>query len=113
LSSRARSKDLARFSAPEVKGGGHTGAIVATSLVFVPTAPFLLHARQGHIAKSTEVTAYVSGDMKLDTAKFQTSPPHIPDRATPAQTLSKEIWIQTVGTQHRRLDGSGNSFLRG
>ena len=61
----------------EVKGGGHTGAmtggIVATSLVFFPAAPFFLfmHGKDISIPKGTEVTAYVSGDMKLDLARFQ------------------------------------------
>jgi hypothetical protein len=61
----------------EVKGGGHTGAmtggIVATSIVFFPAAPFFLfmHGKDISIPKGTEITAYVSGDMKLDPAKFQ------------------------------------------
>jgi hypothetical protein len=59
------------------KGGGHTGAmtagIVGTAIVFFPAAPLLLfiHGKDITIPKGTEVTAFVSGDMKL--AKF-TSP---------------------------------------
>ncbi len=65
----------------EMKGGGHTGAmtggIVATSLVFFPAAPFFLfmHGKDISIPKGTEITAYVSGDMKLDIAKFQPMAP--------------------------------------
>jgi hypothetical protein len=61
----------------EVKGGGHTGAmtggIVATSIVFFPAAPLFLfmHGKDISIPKGTEITAYVSGDMKLDLVKFQ------------------------------------------
>ena len=61
----------------DLKGGGHTGAMVggmvATSLVFFPAAPFFLfmHGKDITIPKGTEVTAYVNGDMKLDIAKFQ------------------------------------------
>jgi len=61
----------------DVKGGGHTGAMVggmvATSLVFFPAAPFFLfmHGKDITIPKGTELTAYVNGDMKLDIAKFQ------------------------------------------
>jgi len=61
----------------DMKGGGHTGAMVggmvATSLVFFPAAPFFLfmHGKDITIPKGTEVTAYVNGDMKLDIAKFQ------------------------------------------
>src|SRR5207302_6387476 len=65
----------------DMKGGGHTGAMVggmvATSIVFFPAAPFFLfmHGKDITIPKGTEITAYVSGDMKLDLAKFQPSAP--------------------------------------
>lgn len=68
----------------DMKGGGHTGAMVggmvATSLVFFPAAPFFLfmHGKDISIPKGTEVTAYVNGDMKLDIAKFQLNPPNQP-----------------------------------
>ncbi len=61
----------------DVKGGGHTGAMVggmvATSIVFFPAAPFFLfmHGKDISIPKGTEITAYVSGDKRLDIAKFQ------------------------------------------
>ena len=61
----------------DVKGGGHTGAmvggIVATSIVFFPAAPFFLfmHGKDITIPKGTEITAYVNGDMRLDITKFQ------------------------------------------
>jgi hypothetical protein len=60
----------------EGKGGGHTGAMtgamVATSLVFFPAAPFFLfmHGKDVIIPKGTPVTAYVDGEIKLDRAKF-------------------------------------------
>ena len=63
------------------KGGSHTGAmtgaIVATSLIVWPAAPFFLfmHGKDTSIPKGTEVTAYINGDMKLDPAKFQAAPP--------------------------------------
>jgi PEGA domain len=65
----------------EGKGGGHTGAmtggIVATSIVFFPAAPFFLfmHGKDITIPKGTEITAYINGDMYLDTAKFGGTPP--------------------------------------
>jgi len=65
----------------DVKGGGHTGGMVggmvATSLVFFPAAPFFLfmHGKDISIPKGTDITAYVSGDMKLDLAKFQPAAP--------------------------------------
>ena len=71
----------------DMKGGGHTGVMVggmvATGILFFPAAPFFLfmHGKDISIPKGTEVTAYVSGDMKLDPVKFQ--PP--PVRQTPVQ----------------------------
>ena len=65
----------------DVKGGGHTGAMVggmvATAIVFFPAAPFFLfmHGKDISIPKGTEITAYVNGDMKLDIAKFQPPAP--------------------------------------
>jgi hypothetical protein len=65
----------------EVQGGSHvvgmTAGIVATSLIFFPAAPFFLfmHGKDITIPKGTEITAYVSGDMKLDFAKFQPAAP--------------------------------------
>jgi hypothetical protein len=60
----------------EAKGGGHvgamTGAIVATSLIIWPAAPFFLfmHGKDITIPQGTEITAFVEGDMHLDMAKF-------------------------------------------
>jgi hypothetical protein len=54
----------------DVKGGGHTGGMVAgmvaTSIVFFPAAPFFLfmHGKDISIPKGTEITAYVNGDKK-------------------------------------------------
>ena len=71
------SEHAALRAVQDLKGGGHTGAMVggmvATSLVFFPAAPFFLfmHGKDISIPKGTEVTAYINGDMKLDIAKFQ------------------------------------------
>lgn len=73
----ADSEKAALRAVKDLKGGGHTGAMVggmvATSLVFFPAAPFFLfmHGKDITIPKGTEITAYVNGDMKLDFAKFQ------------------------------------------
>jgi hypothetical protein len=62
------------------KGGGHTGAMAAgmvgTAIVFFPAAPLLLfvHGKDITIPKGTEITAFISGDMKLDMAKFAPAP---------------------------------------
>src|SRR6266566_4571683 len=64
----------------ESQGGSHTGimagGMVATSLIVWPAAPvfLLMHGKDVTIPKETEVTAYISGDVKLDLAKFQPAP---------------------------------------
>jgi hypothetical protein len=61
----------------EVKGGSHTGAmtgaIVATAIVFFPAAPLFLFMKGKDITipKGTEITAYINGDVPLDSKKFQ------------------------------------------
>src|SRR5262245_39054547 len=60
----------------ELEGGGHTGAmtgaIVATSIVFFPAAPFFLFIKGKDITipKGTEITAYINGDISLNPRKF-------------------------------------------
>jgi hypothetical protein len=50
--------------------------MVATSLIVWPVAPvfLLMHGKDVTIPKGTAVTAYVSGDVKLDLAKFEPTP---------------------------------------
>jgi len=60
----------------ENQGGNHTGAMtgamVATSLVVWPAAPFflLMHGKDVTIPKGTEIAAYVQGDITIDPAKL-------------------------------------------
>jgi hypothetical protein len=62
----------------DVKGGGHTGAMVgamvATSLVIWPAAPLflLMHGKDVTIPKGTNISAFVQGDLTFDESKFQT-----------------------------------------
>ena len=64
----------------ESQGGSHTGimagGMIATSLIVWPVAPvfLLMHGKDVTIPKGTEVTAYISGDVKLDLAKFEPAP---------------------------------------
>jgi hypothetical protein len=68
----------------ETNGGGHvgamTGAIVATSLVFWPAAPFflLMHGKDITIPKGKELTAYSNGEIGLDIVKFMLPVPVAP-----------------------------------
>jgi len=60
----------------EAKGGGHTGAMtgamIGTAIVFFPAAPLFLfmHGKDITIPKGTEVTAYINGDIPLDSKRF-------------------------------------------
>jgi hypothetical protein len=60
----------------ETKGsnstGAMTGAIVASSILFFPAAPFflLLKGKDIKIPKGTEVTAYVNGNTELNPGKY-------------------------------------------
>jgi hypothetical protein len=73
------------------KGGGHTGAmtgaIVVTSLIVWPAAPFFLfmHGKDITIPKGTALTAFVQGDDVLDRSKFVKQSVQL---ATPAQTAA-------------------------
>jgi hypothetical protein len=94
----------------DLKGGGHTGVmvggIVATGIVFFPAAPFFLfmHGKDITIPKGTEITAYVSGDMKLDIAKFQQTP------ISPGsqQSLLSASPTQSAGTSSAKLQPESN-----
>jgi len=72
----ANGQKAALRAVKNAKGGGHvgamTGAIVVTSLVLWPAAPFFLfmHGKDITIPKGTEITAYVNGNMSLDLARF-------------------------------------------
>ena len=80
----------------ESAGGSHTGAmtgaIVATSLVAWPAAPFflLMHGKDITIPKGTEIGAYVQGDITIDPAKLapKTYAANRAVTATPAPTAT-------------------------
>lgn len=63
-------------SVKETKGkdntGAMTGAIVATSILFFPAAPFFLFmkGKDIRIPKGTEITAYINGDIALEAKNF-------------------------------------------
>ena len=67
---------IALRAVKETKGGSHTGAmtgaIVASSILFFPAAPFFLFMKGKDITipKGTEITAYVTGDTSLDPKRF-------------------------------------------
>ena len=85
----------------DAKGGGHTGAMtgamVATAVVFFPAAPLFLfmHGKDITIPKGTEITAYISGDTRLDEAKFQ---PAKTDLTTAAITNAAMTLVDIAST---------------
>jgi len=92
------------------KGGGHqgamVGAMVATSLVVWPAAPFFLfmHGKDISIPKGTQITAFIEGDAVLDPAKFTPGTPNpkvVPQPApvaTPTGEKSPDSGQTTDGT---------------
>jgi PEGA domain len=94
----------------EVKGGSHTGAmtgaIVATSLIVWPAAPFFLfmHGKDITIPKGTELSVYINGDVPIDPAKFgvpaapaqPAAATTTPAAAAQAATDAKDAELSTV-----------------
>jgi PEGA domain len=105
----------------DTKGGGHvgamTGAIVATSIVFFPAAPLFLfmHGKDITIPKGTEIAAYISGDMNLNTAKFVPVPSTGPGTEQLAQTCTVTVRSDPDGADiavDGNYSGSTPSTLR-
>ena len=73
------------------EGGGQqaamTGAMVRTASVFPPAAPLFLfmHGKDAMVPKGTEITAYINGDIPLDSKRFASNP------SDPPATSSVEI----------------------
>ena len=80
----------------DAKGGSHTvgmtAGIVATGLLFFPAAPFFLfiHGKDITVPKGSEVTAYVNGDVRLETKNFHTAA---------EQSVQNPADPQSAGTQ--------------
>lgn len=77
-------------SVKQAQGGGNTGkmtgAVVATSIVFFPAAPLFLFVKGKDVTipKGTEITAYVNGDVRLNSpakAKAKAEPMTLPGSA--------------------------------
>jgi hypothetical protein len=94
----ANGEAVALRAVKNLSGGGHTGAMtgamIATSLVVWPAAPFFLfmHGKDVTVPKGTEITAYVNGNVELPsstgeaarTALFAPIPAPAPAPAAPA-----------------------------
>lgn len=79
----------------EGKGGSNsgkmTGAIVATSILFFPAAPLFLFVKGKDITipKGTEITAYINGDVNLDSSKFPSESADTANQPQPAAAASR------------------------
>jgi hypothetical protein len=95
----------------DVKGGGHTGAMtgamVGTAIVFFPAAPLFLfmHGKDISIPKGTEITAYISGDTRLDQAKFQGSKSDNASSTTAVSTTGQMDIASTPPGADIEIDG--------
>ena len=80
----------------DAKGGSHTvgmtAGIVATGLLFFPAAPFFLfmHGKDITVPKGAEVTAYVNGDLRLESKNFHSSAEQALQSATASQPASTQ-----------------------
>ena len=93
-----------------VKGGEHTGAmtgaIVATSLIVWPAAPFFLfmHGKDITFPKGSEVPTFIDGNFHLDLSKFQQSdaatatPPAATQGAVPQAPAVAETSVALTST---------------
>ncbi|MEP6719624.1 MAG: PEGA domain-containing protein [bacterium] len=81
-------------------GGSHTGvmtgAIVATSILFFPAAPFFLfmHGKDITIPRGTEITAYVAADTPLEPADFKA----LGTADQPSNPISAEVTTVTINS---------------
>src|SRR5580692_2197560 len=107
----------------EVQGGGHTGAmtagIVATGLLFFPAAPFFLfmHGKDITVPKGAEVTAYINGDVRLETKNFHagaeqgvqsaTAPQSAAIPSEPAVASGAAAGVPAIGTIEVRSSPDG------
>jgi len=75
----ANGEKAALRAVKNLSGGGHTGAMtgamIATSLVVWPAAPFFLfmHGKDVTVPKGTEITAYINGSVDLGYSKGEAS----------------------------------------
>jgi hypothetical protein len=98
----------------DAKGGSHTvgmtAGIVATGLLFFPAAPFFLfmHGKDITVPKGAEVTAYVNGDVRLETKNFPAkteqgvqsvaAPQSPPAQSDPAPFAVAPVGVPATGT---------------
>jgi PEGA domain len=88
-------------------GGSHTGAmtgaIVATSILFFPAAPFFLfiHGKDITIPKGTEITAYIAADTPLVSANFNKQP--VTSESGAAKTEAAPTGLSSVIVQSTPL----------
>jgi hypothetical protein len=98
----------------DAKGGSHTvgmtAGIVATGLLFFPAAPFFLfmHGKDITVPKGAEVTAYVNGDVRLESKNFSAkteqgaqtavAPQSAPAQSDPAPSAIAPAGVPATGT---------------
>lgn len=107
----------------DAKGGSHTVGmtvgIVATGLLFFPAAPFFLfmHGKDITVPKGAEVTAYINGDVRLETKNFHagaeqgvqsaTAPQSAAIPSEPAVASGAAAGVPAIGTIEVRSSPDG------
>lgn len=80
----------------DAKGGSHivgmTAGIVATGLLFFPVAPLflLVHGNDITVPKGAALSAYVNGDVRLQSSKFGSAKAQAPSPESPLWLLQSE-----------------------
>ena len=79
------------------KTGAMTGAIVATSLLFWPAAPFFLFMKGKDISipKGTEITAFVSGNTELDANRYMAAQKVLGDQPANSNVGMVQVTIKS------------------
>ena len=101
----------------DAKGGSHTvgmtAGIVATGLLFFPAAPFFLfmHGKDITVPKGAEMTAYVNGDVRLETKNFRKDAEQGIQSPIEAQPASAQSQLRTSLTPPIAADATGTVEL--
>lgn len=115
--SYARLKDnekVALRASSDNKGGSHTGAMagamVATSLIIWPAAPFFLMMKGKDITipQGTEITAFIDGDQHLDMSRFGATATSAPAAAGAASTGAQVSLAVDSNPTGADIDVDGN-----
>lgn len=84
----------------DMQGGGHTGAMIGTAIVFWPAAPLFLfmHGKDITVPKGHEFTVYTSGSVTSDATKLAVATQSGPTGANPAAVSTASLAVSSIPT---------------